>query len=133
MNQIAQQKLSLRSEAASIPLAAAYYYLLYQLFTVRIARDLLLISSTLNTLNSKLSKIQLAEQKKIADLTVTINPEHLTAKVNKQKAKVYPGVVRLFDSILEGMEKVIDLECVERDGELSAIIDGRINLVKAKR
>ena len=54
-------------------------------------------------------------------------------KLRKNQAKTWPGVVRIFDGVVDSLEKIRDVDLVEVDGELSSMIEGRIAFVKATR
>ncbi|KAL8293159.1 hypothetical protein RQP46_000853 [Phenoliferia psychrophenolica] len=123
---------SARSEASSAPLQLAHSYIVYQLLAIRIKRDLLLIDSTTSKLASREAKIVDRERAFVA-ATGAKDPKKADAKVRKQHARVYPGIVKIYDGILQSLEQMRELDVVEQDGELGGAVEARIAFVKASR
>ena len=55
------------------------------------------------------------------------------AKIRKQHARVFPGLVKIYDGILQSLEQMRELDVVEQDGELGVSVDARVAFVKASR
>ncbi|GAA5981072.1 hypothetical protein JCM11641_001445 [Rhodosporidiobolus odoratus] len=131
-NKIALSKNSSRSEVSSRPAALFLSYISYHLFSVRTKRDLLLISSTLSKLASREAKIEHAESAYIAK-TQTRDPSVTESKIARLRAKTYPGLVKVYDSVLIALEGMRDMEEVEKDDELATKVEARIAWVRAER
>ncbi|BGP18641.1 hypothetical protein JCM10213_004191 [Rhodosporidiobolus nylandii] len=132
-NKIALSKnASSRSETSSRPLALFHSYVQYHLLSVRTKRDLLLIASTLSKLSSREAKIAHAEENFVAR-TSSRNPAVAQGKVDRLRAKTYPGLVKVYDSVLLALEGMRDMEEIEGDDELATTVEARIALIRAER
>ncbi|TNY23241.1 hypothetical protein DMC30DRAFT_414283 [Rhodotorula diobovata] len=132
-NQIAATKgNTARSEASARPLSLFHAYIQYHLLTVRLKRDLLLISSSSSKLASREHKILATEAQFVAK-TGKRDPSVAEGKIRRLRAKAYPGLVKVFDTALLSLEAMRDLEAVERDDELSTMVEARIARVRAQR
>lgn len=107
-------------------------YIVYQHLSVRIKRDLLLIEDTSSKLNLKIQKIQRTASN-LLNKTGTVDSKFTELKVNKQKAKVYPSLIRIYENIILSLEKMRDLEIVEKDAELAATVEARVAFIRASR
>ncbi|GAA5823759.1 hypothetical protein JCM11251_003282 [Rhodosporidiobolus azoricus] len=123
---------SARSGSTSRPLSLFHSYIQYHLFSVRTKRDLLLISSTLSKLASREAKIASAEEQYVSR-TETRDPAVARGKVERLRAKAYPGLVKVYDTVLLSLEAMRDLEVVEQDDELATAAEARIAFVRAER
>lgn len=54
-------------------------------------------------------------------------------KIRRLRAKAYPGLVKVFDTILLSLEAMRDKEVVEQDDELASTVEARIAFVRAQR
>ncbi|KAK4704893.1 signal recognition particle subunit SRP68, partial [Phenoliferia sp. Uapishka_3] len=123
---------SARSEAASAPLQLAHSYIVYQLLAIRIKRDLLLLGDTESKLKAREAKIADRERDFVAT-NGTKDPNKADVKVRKQRARVYPGLVKIYDGVLQSLEQMRELDVVEEDGELGVAVEARIAFIKALR
>lgn len=133
MSQIALSRAhSARFEASSAPLQLAHSYIVYQLLAVRVKRDLLLIHDTESKLAAREAKILETEQNFVLK-TGAKDPKKAEAKIRKQRARVFPGLVKVYDGIVQSLEQMRDLDVVEQDGELGVTVEARIAFVRALR
>ncbi|KAI5474494.1 signal recognition particle subunit SRP68, partial [Pseudohyphozyma bogoriensis] len=123
---------STRSDATSAALQQAHAYIVYQLLSIRTKRDLLLIDDTQSKLASRETKIRAKEADFVSE-TGAKDPKVAETKIKKQRARVYPGLVKVYDGIVLNLEQMRDLEAVEQDGDLAATVEARIAFVKASR
>lgn len=131
--QIARSKgNTARFEASSRPLTLFHTYVQYHLLSIRIKRDLLVVSSASSKLAAREAKIRHVEQTYIAR-TETRNPAVADGKIRRLRAKAYPGLVKVFDTILLSLEAMRDMEVVEQDDELASTVEARIAFVRAQR
>lgn len=95
-------------------------------------RDLLLISHASSSLSNKLSKIASKE----AEYFTKYGKEDKSKREKKEKrvkARVGPGLCKIYDGVLLRLEQMRDLDLVENDGDLSNGVEARIAFVKAKK
>ncbi|GAA6029079.1 hypothetical protein JCM8097_001583 [Rhodosporidiobolus ruineniae] len=121
-----------RSDSSSAPLALFHAYVQYHLLTVRTQRDLLLISSTLSKLAARETKIRHAEELHVAR-TQARDPAVAQGKLDRLRAKTYPGLVKVYDGVLLSLEAMRDMEVVEQDDELATTAEARIAYIRAER
>ncbi|BGO93770.1 hypothetical protein NBRC10512_004559 [Rhodotorula toruloides] len=132
-NKIARSKgNTARFEASSRPLTLFHTYVQYHLLSIRIKRDLLVVSSASSKLAAREAKIRHVEQTYVAR-TETRNPAVADGKIRRLRAKAYPGLVKVFDTILLSLEAMRDKEVVEQDDELASTVEARIAFVRAQR
>lgn len=120
---------SARLEASSKPLNQIQTYFIYLLLSIRSKRDLLLISSALSKLEGK----EVAAIEKASNSNQINSRKLLETKLNKLRAKAYPGIIKIYDGVVSGLEKMRELDGVEGDGELSARVEARLAYANAKR
>lgn len=94
-------------------------FIVYQLLSRRIQRDLLLLSALLVS----------GQDPKFPGISTTGIP----LKVGRVDARLYPAVVKLLDSALQSLEQMRSLTIVEDSPDLASAIDGRIFYTKARR
>ncbi|GAA6005102.1 uncharacterized protein JCM10292_005567 [Rhodotorula paludigena] len=121
-----------RFEATSRPLSLFHSYIQYHLLSVRTKRDLHLIASSLSKLASREHKLRATEAAYVSQ-TQSRDPAVLEGKLRRLRAKAYPGIVKVYDTVLLSLEAMRDLEAVEQDDELATRIEARIALVRAHR
>ncbi|TKA52104.1 hypothetical protein B0A53_04764 [Rhodotorula sp. CCFEE 5036] len=132
-NKIAMSKgNTARFEASSRALVSFHTYVQYHLLSVRAKRDLLLVASTAAKLAARERKIRHAEEAYTAR-TERRDPAVAEGKIKRLQAKVYPGLVKVFDTILLSFESMRDMEAVEQDDELATLVDARIAYIRAQR
>ncbi|POY72351.1 hypothetical protein BMF94_4653 [Rhodotorula taiwanensis] len=132
-NKIAMSKgNSARFEASSKTLATFHAYVQYHLLAVRAKRDLLLVASTQAKLAARERKILHAEEAYVAQ-TERRDPAVAEGKIKRLRAKVYPGLIKVFDTILLSFEGMRDMEAVEQDDDLATLVEARISYVGALR
>jgi signal recognition particle subunit SRP68 len=61
------------------------------------------------------------------------DPKVLETKLRKARGKVYPGLVRIYDGVIRSLEQMRDLDIVENDGDLAALVEARIAFISACR
>lgn len=123
---------SARFEASSKTLATFHAYVQYHLLAVRAKRDLLLVASTQAKLAARERKILHAEEAYVAQ-TERRDPAVAEGKIKRLRAKVYPGLIKVFDTILLSFEGMRDMEAVEQDDDLATLVEARISYVGALR
>ncbi|GAA5953866.1 hypothetical protein JCM21900_005495 [Sporobolomyces salmonicolor] len=123
---------SARCEASSRPLTLFHSYVQYHLLAIRTKRDLLLIASTSFKLASRESKILQTEKTYVAR-TETRDPAIVKGKIQKLRTKAYPGLVKVYDTVLLSLEAMRDMEIVEQDDELATTVEARIEFIRAQR
>ncbi|GAA5889247.1 hypothetical protein JCM6882_000686 [Rhodosporidiobolus microsporus] len=121
-----------RSATTTRPLTLFHSFIQYHLLSVRTKRDLLLIASTLTKLSSREAKIAHAEETYVAR-TEMRDPAVAKGKVERLRAKAYPGLVKVYDGVLLSLEAMRDLEVVEQDDELATTAEARIAYIRAER
>ncbi|KAM0790647.1 hypothetical protein ACM66B_004507 [Microbotryomycetes sp. NB124-2] len=132
-NKVALSKsTSARHEAASAPLQLARAFIAYQLLAVRIKRDLLLVQDTAAKLDARELKIRETDREYVAK-TGRRDEDKADRKIRKQRARMYPSIVKLYDSVIQSLEQMRDLEAVEQDGELATKVEARIASARASR
>ncbi|GAA5961477.1 hypothetical protein JCM3765_003596 [Sporobolomyces pararoseus] len=132
-NKIALSKgQSARFEASSRPLLLFHSYIQYNLLSVRAKRDLLLIASAATKLASRETKVQETESAYIAR-TETRNPQVAQDKIRRLRTKAYPGIVKVYDTVLLSLETMRDMEVVAQDDELATKVEARIEYIRAQR
>lgn len=89
-----------------------YAYIVYQLLSRRIQRDLLLVSALLSSHRPQAS----AKPKK----------EHVDARL-------YPAVVKLLDTVIQGLAQMRNLSIVDESPDLASAVEARLTFTKARR
>jgi len=100
-------------------------YIIYQLLSRRIQRDLLLISTLLHQSQSSSSHVH----------NVAKQDKKPTAARKEQKvdARLFPAVVKLLDTILQSLNQMRTLSIVDDSPDLASAVDARICFTKARR
>ena len=118
---------SARFESAAKPLSIAHSYIKFQLLSLRIQRDESLFSSTV-------TKLQQREIIKAQTGKCVIPSGPTSARMNQLRAKTYPILVKLLDSILQSLDQLRELDVVEEDSaDLAGKVDAKIAFDKARR
>jgi len=123
---------SARFEASSQPLNLFHSYIQYNLLSVRAKRDLLLIASTSSKLAAREAKARETEAAYVSR-TETRDPSVVEDKIRRLRTKAYPGLVKVYDTVLLSLEGMRDMEAVARDDELATKVEARIEVVRAQR
>lgn len=132
-NKIALSKSSsTRHETSSAPLQLAHACIVYHLLSVRTKRDLLLIADTSSKLATREERIRTKDREYVAR-TGERNEGLADKKLRKQRARVYPSLVKIYDGIVLSLEQMRDLEPVEQDGDLATLVEARNAAVLASR
>ncbi|EJF58774.1 hypothetical protein DICSQDRAFT_90092 [Dichomitus squalens LYAD-421 SS1] len=92
-------------------------YIVYQLLSRRVQRDLLLTSALLHQLH--------AAQKSHRDAG--------SSRKVQVDARLYPAIVKLLDSVLQSLEQMRTLSIVDESPDLATAVDARISFTKARR
>ncbi|CEQ40675.1 SPOSA6832_02336 [Sporobolomyces salmonicolor] len=130
--QVASQLVEDNKVPSSRPLTLFHSYVQYHLLAIRTKRDLLLIASTSFKLASRESKILQTEKTYVAR-TETRDPAIVKGKIQKLRTKAYPGLVKVYDTVLLSLEAMRDMEIVEQDDELATTVEARIEFIRAQR
>ena len=93
-------------------------YIVYQLLSRRVQRDLLLTSALLHQLH--------AAQKTQRDAGNASRRVHVDARL-------YPAIVKLLDTVLQSLEQMRTLSIVDESADLAAAVDARLAFTKARR
>lgn len=120
------------TRSTSAPLELVHAYLEYQLLSVRVKRDLLLVDTTTAKLAGKESAI-LAAESAYLEAHGAVDRTCAQQKVEKQRARAYPGLVKLWEGVIASLEGIREIEQVEEDGDLSSEVEARVALAKAHR
>ncbi|KAF7437301.1 hypothetical protein PC9H_004140 [Pleurotus ostreatus] len=91
-------------------------YIVYQLLSRRIQRDLLLTSSLL------------------ASHTTSRKPPLTTLRTSEQvDGRLYPAVIKLYDTVLQSLGQMRTLSIVDDNPDLSSAVEARISFTKGQR
>ncbi|KAG1832905.1 hypothetical protein DFJ58DRAFT_229342 [Suillus subalutaceus] len=100
------------SAAGTRDIHFVYAYIVYQLLSRRIQRDLLLVSTLLTSHRPQAS----AKPKK----------EHVDARL-------YPAVVKLLDTVIQSLAQMRNLSIVDESPDLASAVEARLTFTKARR
>lgn len=107
------------SAAGGRDIQFVHAYIVYQLLSRRIQRDLLLVSVLLST--SKPSPL-----KKAAARSQKAKPEQVDSRL-------HPAVVKLLDTVLQSLDQMRTLTIVDDNPDLAAAVEARTSFTKARR
>ena len=93
-------------------------FIVYQLLSRRIQRDLLLISALLSTSNTAAPKKTKKAPKP--------QPEQVDGRL-------YPAIVKLLDTVLQSLEQMRTLSIVDDSPDLASAVEARATFTKARR
>ena len=105
------------SSAGTRDIHFVHAYIVYQLLSRRIQRDLLLVS------------VLLSSQRTQATRLGTI-PKLQTEPVD---GRLYPAVVKLLDTVLQSLTQMRTLSIVDESPDLASAVEGRVSFTKARR
>ncbi|KAI0770966.1 hypothetical protein BD413DRAFT_663852 [Trametes elegans] len=112
------QKLSGTTAAAGTrDIQFVHAYIVYQLLSRRVQRDLLLMSTLLHQMH--------AAQKSHAG--------HSKSRKVQVDARLYPAIVKLLDSVLQSLEQMRTLTIVDESPDLASAVEARLAFTKARR
>lgn len=94
-------------------------YIVYQLLSRRIQRDLLLISTLLSSSPGPRSTTKPATGAKVKEAGVDV--------------RLYPAVVKLLETILQSLGQMRNLSIVDESPDLAAAVEARLSFTKARR
>ncbi|KAJ3774857.1 hypothetical protein EV361DRAFT_519713 [Lentinula raphanica] len=97
-------------------------YIVYQLLSKRIQRDLLLAETLIGESNAA-GTAGLKRNVSSSNTSITINAD----------PRLYPAIVKLLDSVLQSLSQLRTLSIVDDNPDLSAAVDARIAFSKTKR
>jgi signal recognition particle subunit SRP68 len=100
-----------------------HVFIVYHLLARRIQRDLLLISTILAQ-NAQASRRPATGSK----ATSSISQHERVVDT-----RLYPAMVKLFDTILQSLNQMRTLSIVDESPDLAAAVDGRISFTNARR
>jgi signal recognition particle subunit SRP68 len=99
-------------------------FIIYQLLSRRIQRDLLLISTLL--LSQDTATVHLvAGAKKISSI---LKPE-----AQQVDGRLYPAVVKLLDTVLQSLNQMRSLSIVDESPDLASAVEARLSFSKGRR
>jgi signal recognition particle subunit SRP68 len=61
------------------------------------------------------------------------NPQVAQDKIRRLRTKAYPGIVKVYDTVLLSLESMRDMEIVGQDDELATKVEARIEYTRAQR
>lgn len=106
-------------------------FIIYQLLSRRIQRDLLLISTLLHQSQATSSHPHNAVS---SDTKKASGPSTTKArKEEKVDARLFPAVVKLLDTILQSLNQMRSLSIVDDSPDLASAVDARVSFTKARR
>ncbi|KAF7986189.1 hypothetical protein HWV62_38600 [Athelia sp. TMB] len=109
------------SAAGTRDIHFVHAYIVYQLLSRRIQRDLLLISTLLSSESSPNPRS-------------TQKPKpSIKAKEPGVDARLYPAVVKLLETILQSLGQMRNLSIVDESPDLAAAVEARLSFTKARR
>ncbi|GLB36604.1 putative signal-recognition-particle assembly has a crucial role in targeting secretory proteins to the rough endoplasmic reticulum membrane [Lyophyllum shimeji] len=111
--------LGATSAAGGRDIQFVHAYIVYQLLSRRIQRDLLLVSVLLST--SKTTPV-----KKAAARGQRAKPEQVDSRL-------YPAVVKLLDTVLQSLDQMRTLSIVDDNPDLASAVEARTSVTKARR
>jgi signal recognition particle subunit SRP68 len=110
------------SAAGTRDIQFVHAYIVYQLLSRRIQRDLLLITTLLSSQSPSLAR---TPQK----------PTLSTLKPKKEQvdARLYPAVVKLLDTILQSLSQMRNLSIIDEGPDFASAVEARLLYTKARR
>jgi len=102
-----------------------HVFIVYHLLARRIQRDLLLISTILAQ-NAQASR-------RPATATGSKTASSIPQKERVVDTRLYPAMVKLFDTILQSLNQMRTLSIVDESPDLAAAVDIRISFTNARR
>ncbi|OSD05642.1 hypothetical protein PYCCODRAFT_1457166 [Trametes coccinea BRFM310] len=115
---VESQKMSGATAAAGTrDIQFVHAYIVYQLLSRRVQRDLLLMSTLLFQLH--------AAQKS--------HSGHSKSRKVQVDARLYPAIVKLLDSVLQSLEQMRTLTIVDESPDLASAVEARLTFTKARR
>ncbi|GAA6063103.1 hypothetical protein JCM10212_003301 [Sporobolomyces blumeae] len=123
---------SARFEASLKQITLFHSYVQYYLLSVRAKRDLLLIAATASKLSAREAKARQTEAAYV-ERTGARDPTVVEDKIRRLRTKTYPGLVKVFDTVLLSLEAIQDMDVVGQDDELATKVEARIEYVRAQR
>ncbi|KAH7908210.1 hypothetical protein BJ138DRAFT_1091707 [Hygrophoropsis aurantiaca] len=107
------------SSAGTRDIQFIHAYIVYQLLSRRIQRDLLLISTLLSSQSSR----PISKGKKTK----------ASGKKEQVDARLYPAVVKLLDTVVQSLTQMRNLSIVDESPDLAAAVEARLTFTKARR
>lgn len=108
-------------------------FVVYQLLSRRIERDLLLVTALLTSETA-------TKARKPPQATGPTGQKSLPSQKQKHKqleaqvdSRLYPAVVKLLDTILQSLEQMRTLSIVDESPDLATAVEGRVSFTKARR
>ncbi|KAL0945549.1 hypothetical protein HGRIS_014710 [Hohenbuehelia grisea] len=114
------------AQAGARDIHFVYAYIVYQLLSRRIQRDLLLMSALLGQQSSQPSTK--TSTKSRGDI-----PKPAKAVVNQVDSRLYPALVKLLDTILQSLGQMRTLSIVDDSPDLASAVEVRLSYAKARR
>jgi signal recognition particle subunit SRP68 len=99
-------------------------YIVYQLLSRRIQRDLLLISALFSSQESLQTHHPSSSHKL---------PSIAKPKPDQVDGRLYPAVVKLLDTVLQSLNQMRTLSIVDESPDLASAVEARVSFTKARR
>jgi signal recognition particle subunit SRP68 len=94
-------------------------YIVYQLLSRRIQRDLLLVSALISSQGPP-------------KMRSTVVPKAISKK-EQVDGRLFPAVVKLLDTVLQSLNQMRALSVVDESPDLASAVEARLTFTKAKR
>lgn len=121
---------STASTAGTRDIQFVHAYIVYQLLSRRIQRDLLLVSSLISS--SKASTPRRTGDKTPSKSKAPI-PSSSKAPKEQVDVRLYPALVKLLDTVLQSLNQMRTLSIVDESPDLATAVDARIAFTNARR
>jgi signal recognition particle subunit SRP68 len=96
-------------------------YIVYQLLSRRIQRDLLLVSSLLNS------------QSSVKSARPTNANQNTKARTKHIDGRLFPAVVKVLETVLQSLGQMRTLSIVDDSPDLASAVEARLSFTKARR
>ncbi|KAI0638821.1 hypothetical protein C8Q77DRAFT_1077790 [Trametes polyzona] len=113
----AQKSTETTPAAGTRDIQFVHAFIVYQLLTRRVQRDLLLMSTLLHQLH----------------VAQRSHSGHSKGRKVQVDARLYPAIVKLLDSVLQSLEQMRTLTIVDESPDLASAVEARLAFTKARR
>lgn len=112
------------SSAGKRDIQFLHAYIVYQLLSRRIQRDLFLVSALFSS--QKLSSVPSAAGSNKLPPTSIVKPEQVDGRL-------YPAIVKLLDTVVQSLDQMRTLSVVDENQELASAVEARLSFTKSRR